>query len=151
VSSSVGKVSLADCPSGERHVPSSSPDLDTRASWRDFAATVEARLAAGVREYGDRSLTAAPGRLADEIGQELADAAAWSFILWQRIRALHERVDPEHYQGQFVGRAVVTQCVSCNSRGQVQRQDLADGHWYLRRCEWCEGTGSLTHCFGATG
>jgi hypothetical protein len=51
------------------------------------------RLVDGEAEYGNRSFSAeqtSDGEVVDEILQELADVANWSFVLWVRVSALRE-------------------------------------------------------------
>lgn len=57
-------------------------------AFADFAAAVERRLENGREVYGDRSFDLASPRLLDEVLEELADVAGWSFILWCRMRRL---------------------------------------------------------------
>jgi hypothetical protein len=66
-----------------------------RADWAAFAAGVEARLAAGARAYGNRSLSAPPVVLAGEVEEELLDVCGWAFVLWRRLRALSRRLPVE--------------------------------------------------------
>ena len=64
--------------------------VDPLASWPAFVKATSARLEAGRRDYGDRSFSLPPAELAREVEEELFDVAAWSFILWTRIRAIRE-------------------------------------------------------------
>lgn len=61
---------------------------DPLAPWPDFVAAASSRLEAGREAYGDRSFSRPPEELAREVEEELLDVAAWSFILWTRIRAI---------------------------------------------------------------
>jgi hypothetical protein len=54
--------------------------------WREFLNRVEARMAAGAREYGEASFARDPEDLCDEIRQEIEDVCGWAFILWCRVR-----------------------------------------------------------------
>ena len=63
---------------------------DPLSSWPAFVAEAASRLERGRRDYGDRSFSIAPAELAREVEEELLDVAAWSFILWTRIRAIRE-------------------------------------------------------------
>lgn len=67
---------------------------DPLAAWGEFTAAAASRLEAGRKDYGDRSFSLPPAELAREVEEELLDVAAWSFILWARIRALREAVNP---------------------------------------------------------
>lgn len=61
--------------------------------WVDFVRRATVRLRRGAVEYGNRSLSAAPTRLADELLEELEDVAAWASILHGRIRQLRDRLE----------------------------------------------------------
>ena len=63
---------------------------DPLAAWPAFVEATSARLEAGRRDYGDRSFSRPPEELAREVEEELFDVAAWSFILWTRIRTIRE-------------------------------------------------------------
>ena len=67
---------------------------DPLAAWPAFVEATSARLEAGRRDYGDRSFSRTPKELAREVEVELFDVAAWSFILWTRIRAIREATTP---------------------------------------------------------
>lgn len=75
------------------------PNAGTRklaTEWPEFVANVEARLRRGVRDYGDKSFSAPPTTLINEIKQELLDVCGWGFILWDRLdRAEHALVAVE--------------------------------------------------------
>lgn len=58
-----------------------------------FVTRLRARLAAGAREYGDRSFTRPPAELVDEVMQELEDVAGWSLLLWLRLDRLRGAVE----------------------------------------------------------
>lgn len=64
------------------------PNTDPLSDWPAFVERAGRRLADGRRTYGDRSFSRAPRELVREIEEELLDVAAWSFILWTRVRAL---------------------------------------------------------------
>lgn len=68
---------------------------DPLAPWPDFVAAASSRLEAGRRDYGDRSFSLTPEELAREVEEELLDVAAWSFILWTRIRAIRTATTSE--------------------------------------------------------
>ena len=57
-----------------------------------FVTRLRARLAAGAREYGDRSFTRPAADLVDELQQEVEDIAGWGLILWIRLERLRGRV-----------------------------------------------------------
>lgn len=57
-----------------------------------FVARLRARLAAGAREYGDRSFTRPLPELIDEIQQELEDVAGWGLIAWVRLEEIRLQV-----------------------------------------------------------
>lgn len=59
---------------------------DPLASWPAFAEAVRARLEAD----GDRSFALPPTVLVGELEAEAFDLAGWGFVLWCRLRALHE-------------------------------------------------------------
>jgi len=62
-------------------------------SFAAFAQAVEARLRQGEREYGDASFQRPPRELVGEVGEELLDVCAWSYILWCRVQALEARLE----------------------------------------------------------
>jgi len=62
-------------------------------NWGAFMAQVYKRLEAGRQTYGDKSFTRPPGELAGEVEQEILDLAAWSFILWTRLRSIKQNLD----------------------------------------------------------
>lgn len=68
--------------------------VDPLSSWKDFTEAAAARLEAGRKEYGDRSFSLPPDELAREVEEELFDVAAWSFILWTRVRAIRTATRP---------------------------------------------------------
>ena len=68
--------------------------VDPLASWKDFTEAAAARLEAGRKEYGDRSFSLPPDELVREVEEELYDVAAWSFILWTRVRAIRTATKP---------------------------------------------------------
>ncbi len=61
--------------------------------WPEFVAAVEARLAVGAREYGDRSFSRSPVKLIGEIRQELRDVAGWAFVLDCRLQRIADVLD----------------------------------------------------------
>lgn len=54
----------------------------------DFIAEVRARLEKGRVTYVDRSFSAEPETLIEELKQETLDLAGWGFILWHRLDAM---------------------------------------------------------------
>lgn len=55
----------------------------------EFFARVQRRLAAGANEYADRPADQrSPAELLTEALQELEDCAAWSMLLWLRMRRI---------------------------------------------------------------
>jgi len=58
------------------------------ASFADFIGEVRARLEKGRETYGDRSFSAEPSALLEELRQETLDLAGWGFILWTRLKAM---------------------------------------------------------------
>jgi len=61
------------------------PHLD---EWPAFIQVMEERLAAGAREYGDRSLDAHPAALLRELAEEAADMGTWGYLAWRRCQRL---------------------------------------------------------------
>ena len=57
-----------------------------------FFELVAARLEAGRKEYGDRSFERKGEELIDEIIEELADVCGWSYILFDRLQKLREKI-----------------------------------------------------------
>ena len=57
-----------------------------------FFELVAARLEAGRQEYGDRSFERKGEELIDEIIEELADVCGWSYILFDRLQKLREKI-----------------------------------------------------------
>jgi hypothetical protein len=66
--------------------------VDPREVWPAFAERVRARLEAGAREYGSRSLQRPLVDIADEVEQELADVCGWSAVMVARMRGLSHRL-----------------------------------------------------------
>ena len=60
--------------------------------WGDFAKCVQARLEKGRHVYQDRSFSADPAELLEEIQQEALDLAGWGFVLWHRLEALRAAI-----------------------------------------------------------
>jgi hypothetical protein len=58
--------------------------------WPAFAGKVRSRLEAGRAIYQDRSFSRSPGELLGEIDDELADVAAYAFILHCRLEAMRD-------------------------------------------------------------
>tara|TARA_R110000824_G_scaffold102805_4_gene244610 strand:+ start:1905 stop:2099 length:195 start_codon:yes stop_codon:yes gene_type:complete len=56
--------------------------------FEEFHDRCRTRMRQGLWEYGDKSFSADPAELQEEIKQELEDVANWAFILWCRIQAL---------------------------------------------------------------
>lgn len=64
------------------------PEPDPLASFPRFASDVRSRLEAGARAYGDKSFSAEPAVLLEEIRQELLDVCGWAFVLATRLEAI---------------------------------------------------------------
>jgi hypothetical protein len=73
-----------DAANRRRHNGASDPRL------RKFYAVVSERMAKGAKEYGERSWSADPERLAREILEELADVAGWAAIAFARVGSIAE-------------------------------------------------------------
>lgn len=56
------------------------------------------RLAAGAREYGNKSLLRTPTAIVGEIEQELIDLPGWTFILWAIANRKQAGARPEEDQ-----------------------------------------------------
>jgi hypothetical protein len=61
---------------------------DPLRDWPAFAGKVRSRLEAGRAIYQDRSFSRSPGELLGDIDDELADVAAYAFILHCRLEAM---------------------------------------------------------------
>jgi hypothetical protein len=70
------------------------PVSDPLDRFAEFARCVQKRLEAGRAAYGDRNFEASPTKLIGEIEEELLDVMGWTYVLWQRLRALHEIESP---------------------------------------------------------
>lgn len=53
-----------------------------------FVAELEARMAKGHIEYGDRSWSKDPETLVREVMEEAVDIAGWGMILWARLHGV---------------------------------------------------------------
>ena len=53
-----------------------------------FEAAVRTRLDAGRVAYGDKSFSADPKALVDELQQEALDLAGWGYVLWCRLESM---------------------------------------------------------------
>ena len=53
-----------------------------------FEFAVRARLDAGRVAYGDKSFSADPKLLMQELQQECLDISGWGFVLWSRLEAM---------------------------------------------------------------
>jgi hypothetical protein len=66
---------------------------------QEFLAILEARLAQGATEYGNKSFNKGYAELRRELLAELEDIAGWSYILWRKIKvrleALERQVPPD--------------------------------------------------------
>lgn len=62
------------------------------ARFEGFTSEVRSRLEAGKRAYGDSSFETPLERMITEIQQELMDVTGWSFILFDRLEELRERL-----------------------------------------------------------
>src|SRR5664280_3035072 len=67
----------------------------------EFFSEVRTRLLKGKREYDDKSFSANPWKLLEEISQELFDMCGWSYILYCRIQKM--RVELLFSKTQSVG------------------------------------------------
>lgn len=67
--------------------------------WGAFTGAVFKRLEDGERVYHGASFQRPPGELAGEVEQEILDLAAWSFILWTRLRAIKAKLESEADHG----------------------------------------------------
>lgn len=65
---------------------------DPMDEWPEFLRLVRRRLDIGREEYGDRSFSADPKELLDELQAEAMDLAGWGYILWHRLEAMRERL-----------------------------------------------------------
>jgi hypothetical protein len=54
---------------------------------------VETRLQQGEITYHNRSFSLNPDKLIDEINQELADVAAWAFVLHARLQQVRQALE----------------------------------------------------------
>jgi hypothetical protein len=52
----------------------------------EFLAQLEARLAQGEREYGNKSFHKSFAQLRDELLQEYLDVAGWAYISWRKAK-----------------------------------------------------------------
>lgn len=59
---------------------------------RDMLEQLRARLAQGQVEYGDRSFSADPANLVDEIDEELVDIVGWAIPLRHRLAELRAEI-----------------------------------------------------------
>jgi hypothetical protein len=51
-----------------------------------FVAELRMRLAAGAKQYGNRSFERPSAEVINEIEQELLDVSGWSLVWWLRIQ-----------------------------------------------------------------
>ena len=63
---------------------------DPLEAFGGFVSAVRSRLEAGRRAYGDRSFSAPPVRLLEELQAEALDLAGWGFVLWVRLEAMRK-------------------------------------------------------------
>lgn len=59
----------------------------------EFLAQLEARLAQGEREYGNKSFHKSFAQLRDELLQEYLDVAGWAYISWRKAKIQLDRVE----------------------------------------------------------
>ena len=52
----------------------------------EFLAQLDARLAQGEREYGNKSFHKSFAQLRDELLQEYLDVAGWAYISWRKAK-----------------------------------------------------------------
>ena len=72
------------------------PPKDYLEDWPQFMEAVRVRMERGRETYGDKSFLRAPDELAGEVEEELLDVAGWSFVLWNRIRELRNKIKANH-------------------------------------------------------
>ena len=65
-------------------------DRNPIAEWSAFTRAVASRLDKGPCDYGRRSFDQPPAAFVGEVEEEILDTAAWSSILWTRVRRLRE-------------------------------------------------------------
>jgi hypothetical protein len=75
-----------------RELPSSPAIADQLTTWPASAAEVRARLEQGRAAYGSATFERPLPEIADELGAELLDQAAYAFIGWVRLQRLRERL-----------------------------------------------------------
>lgn len=76
----------------EPPVEPASSSVDPFDRWPAFIERIHARLEVGRRAYGDASFERPADELLDEIEAELLDVCGWSFVLYERIERLRQRV-----------------------------------------------------------
>jgi len=52
--------------------------------WDAFVASVQKRMEAGAKEYGDQSFFKPAPKLFSEIREEIEDIMGWSYFLWRK-------------------------------------------------------------------
>jgi len=67
--------------------------MDHFEQWGAFMGQVYRRLEQGEQAYHGLSFQREPVDLAVEVEQEILDLAAWSFILWTRLRAIKAKLE----------------------------------------------------------
>lgn len=72
---------------------------DPLSRWPAFATRVRERLEAGRAAYGDRSFSADPARLVEEIRQELLDVCGWAFVLATRLDSMERELAKQRPAG----------------------------------------------------
>ena len=63
-----------------------------RDQWEPFIDLMEERLQQGHQEYGDYSFERPEGELLAELEEELLDVVGWGYVLWTRVRDLHDKL-----------------------------------------------------------
>ncbi len=62
-----------------------------RGKWGAFMSQLEARMAQGQRDYGDKSFRLPAGYICNEWAEEALDVAGWGFVEWTKVR----HIDPD--------------------------------------------------------
>jgi hypothetical protein len=82
-----------------------------------FLQQLRARLEAGAREYGDKSLVRSVAAIVNELDQELLDLPGWSYILWcQAYRKAAGVQDQPTMRAQFLD--AIAARIERNDRGR---------------------------------
>ena len=68
------------------------PDGHWASVWPRFSEAVQAKLAAGHREYGDESFNRPLGELLAELKAEAVDLAGWGLVLFEAIERMERKL-----------------------------------------------------------